>query len=64
MLEQIRDGGIIIAATSILKERNDFGQGSFFRLRTFVLVQVPGEEESSVASFMTLASCRKAFRDS
>ena len=38
MCEQVLDGGIIIAATSILEEENGLGQGCFFRLRTFVLV--------------------------
>jgi hypothetical protein len=64
MREQILDGGIIIVANSILKEQNCFGQGCFFQHRTFVLVQVFGEGESSVASFMTLVCCGKSFTDS
>jgi hypothetical protein len=64
MREQILYGGIIVVANSILEEQNGFGQGCFFQHRTFVLVQVFGEGESSVASFMTLVGCGKAFTDS
>jgi hypothetical protein len=55
--------GIITATTSILEEQNGLGQGCFFPHRTFVLVQVFREEESSVALFMALVGCRKFFTD-
>jgi hypothetical protein len=50
-----------MAATSILEEQNGSGQGCSFPLRTFVLVQVSGDGESSAASFMTIVGYRKAF---
>jgi hypothetical protein len=56
--------GIITAPTSILEEQNGLRQGCSFPHHTIMLVQAFREGESSVASFMVLVGCRKAFRDS